>query len=177
MCCSLPALWPISTNGNTTRSALKWLQGVGHFRCWPLHCSSVQILFSASGWMSKSWPSECNDPLLLHSFIKTPSPRFLLCIEEGYCHSSTNPYHSSTHAADVLRTLHVILTRGGVLAALQLAAAGRASADGGAAAMADDSNFRASTLFIAYFAAVVHDFDHRGGARGIRLAPPITCTS
>ena len=40
-----------------------------------------------------------------------PSPlslRFLLHVEEGY---SSNPYHSSTHAADVLRTLHVVLTQ------------------------------------------------------------------
>ena len=36
------------------------------------------------------------------------SLRFLLHVEEGY---SSNPYHSSTHAADVLRTLHVVLTQ------------------------------------------------------------------
>ncbi len=38
--------------------------------------------------------------------------RFLLRIEEGY---RDNIYHCRAHATDVLRTLHVILTCGGVL--------------------------------------------------------------
>ena len=38
--------------------------------------------------------------------------RFLIRIEDGY---RDNPYHSRTHAADVLRNLHVIIVRGGLL--------------------------------------------------------------
>ena len=49
-----------------------------------------------------------------------PVYRFLLAVEEGY---ASNPYHCSTHAADVLRTLHAVLTQGGVLTALTAAAA------------------------------------------------------
>ena len=37
--------------------------------------------------------------------------RFLVALEDNY---SYNPYHNRMHAADVLRTLHVIMTRGGV---------------------------------------------------------------
>ncbi|GAX86004.1 hypothetical protein CEUSTIGMA_g13420.t1 [Chlamydomonas eustigma] len=38
--------------------------------------------------------------------------RFLICIEDGY---RDNPYHNRTHAADVLRNVHVITVRGGLL--------------------------------------------------------------
>ncbi len=41
--------------------------------------------------------------------------RYLLRIEDGYAH---HPYHCRIHAADVLRTYHTLLTRGGVLHAL-----------------------------------------------------------
>ena len=47
--------------------------------------------------------------------------RFLIRIEEGY---PSNPYHCRTHAADVLRSLHVVLNRGGVMTAVT-AASGR----------------------------------------------------
>ena len=42
-------------------------------------------------------------------------PRFLIRIEEGY---PNNPYHCRIHAADVLRTFHVVLNRGRVMAAV-----------------------------------------------------------
>ncbi len=42
-----------------------------------------------------------------------PLPSFLVRVEDGYCHP--NPYHNRTHAADVLRSLHVLATRGGIL--------------------------------------------------------------
>lgn len=51
--------------------------------------------------------------------LDDPAPalcrRFLLRIEEGYLQDI---YHSRAHAADVLRSLHVLLTRGGVLEAV-----------------------------------------------------------
>lgn len=36
--------------------------------------------------------------------------RWLVRVEDGY---RANPYHNKIHAADVLRTSHVLLTRGG----------------------------------------------------------------
>jgi hypothetical protein len=44
--------------------------------------------------------------------------RFLCKIEDGYPGPDVNPYHCKTHAADVVRSLYVILTKGGVLRAL-----------------------------------------------------------
>jgi hypothetical protein len=46
---------------------------------------------------------------------ETKLARFLMRIEEGY---PSNPYHCRTHAADVLRSLHVVLNRGGVAASV-----------------------------------------------------------
>ena len=63
--------------------------------------------------------------------------RFLHRVEEGY---RTNPYHSRTHAADVLRTLHVLLHRGGLVPGY-----------------ADPTYLLAS-----YLAAIIHDFEHVG---------------
>eukprot|EP00967_Tisochrysis_lutea_P100149 scaffold149160_cov18-Tisochrysis_lutea.AAC.1 len=47
-----------------------------------------------------------------------------------------------THACDVLRTLHVIMTRGGVKGAL--------------------SKAQDVALMAAYLAAVIHDYEHKG---------------
>lgn len=44
--------------------------------------------------------------------------RFLCKIEDGYPGPHVNPYHCKAHAADVVRSLYVILTKGGVLKAL-----------------------------------------------------------
>ena len=39
---------------------------------------------------------------------------FLIEVEDGYNIYKGQHYHCSTHAADVLRTLHVLCTRGGI---------------------------------------------------------------
>ena len=54
-----------------------------------------------------------------------PLCRFLLRIEQGY---PCNPYHSRVHAADVLRSYHTLLTRGGVLPAIVASARSREEA-------------------------------------------------
>ncbi|KAG2451384.1 hypothetical protein HYH02_003986 [Chlamydomonas schloesseri] len=67
----------------------------------------------------------------------TKLARLLRTIEQGY---ADNPYHNSTHAADVLQTFHVLL-RGAGLTTHYLDRVG---------------------LLAAYFAAVVHDHGHPG---------------
>lgn len=63
--------------------------------------------------------------------------RFLRRIEDGY---PDNPYHNRTHAADVLQSMHVMLTRGGLIRRL-----------------GEDL-----AMLAGYLAAVVHDYQHRG---------------
>ena len=63
--------------------------------------------------------------------------RVLRRIEDGY---PDNPYHNRTHAADVLQSMHVMLTRGGVGAAVQ----------------------DKLCHLAAYMSAMVHDFEHGG---------------
>jgi hypothetical protein len=64
--------------------------------------------------------------------------RFLHTIEAGYI--AVNPYHNSTHASDVLQTLHIILHRSGMLPHY-----------------ADPL-----ALLACYLAAIVHDYEHLG---------------
>ncbi|GFH21001.1 3'5'-cyclic nucleotide phosphodiesterase [Haematococcus lacustris] len=63
--------------------------------------------------------------------------RWLCCIEDGYC---ANPYHNRSHAADVLQTMHMLLTRGGLVPGY-----------------ADQQS-----MLAAYLAAVCHDYQHIG---------------
>jgi len=63
--------------------------------------------------------------------------RFLRAVEAGY---QGNPYHNKTHAADVLQSVHVLLTRGGVA----------------------PHYATPFTQMCCYLAAVMHDYDHRG---------------
>lgn len=60
----------------------------------------------------------------VHDLIVQPRPppptqirthRFLTEVEDGY---PDNPYHNRTHAADVLHTMHFMMTKGGVGAAM-----------------------------------------------------------
>ena len=66
---------------------------------------------------------------------------FLCRVEEGY---RDNPYHCRIHAADVLRNLYVVMQRGGVLKS----------------AFPETMDL---SLLSSFFAAIVHDFDHRCG--------------
>ena len=110
-----------------------------------------------------------------------PLIRFLINLEEEY---GDNPYHSSTHAADVLRSLHVILHRGGLLRAVARGSkrmeAYLSGADGIAPAISYPlesdgeesqhpggdgrlmSSAEAMDLLSLYLAAIMHDFGHLG---------------
>ena len=110
--------------------------------------------------------------------------RFLLRIEDGY---KDNPYHSRIHAADVLRTTHVFLTRGGVLKAVSDAAVHQLNAqtsnapgriNSGSSPMTTSASIHAnslidpnaghreaffmSKLLSCYISAVSHDHEHQG---------------
>ncbi|KAJ9530363.1 hypothetical protein QJQ45_000734 [Haematococcus lacustris] len=63
--------------------------------------------------------------------------RWLCRVEDGYC---ANPYHNRSHAADVVQTMHMLLTRGGLMPGY-----------------ADHL-----TQLAAYLAAVCHDYQHIG---------------
>ncbi|KAJ9520544.1 hypothetical protein QJQ45_007398 [Haematococcus lacustris] len=67
----------------------------------------------------------------------TKLARWLCRIEDGYC---ANPYHNRSHAADVVQTMHMLLTRGGLMPGY-----------------ADRL-----TQLAAYLAAVCHDYQHIG---------------
>ena len=61
---------------------------------------------------------------------------FIRAIENGH---QDNPYHNATHVADVLQSMHCLLTRGGI------------------------SKFVTRfEKFAGLFAAIIHDFEHRG---------------
>ncbi|KAL6752278.1 hypothetical protein V8C86DRAFT_1814194 [Haematococcus lacustris] len=67
----------------------------------------------------------------------TKLARWLCHIEDGYC---ANPYHNRSHAADVVQTMHMLLTKGGLMPGY-----------------ADHL-----TQLAAYLAAVCHDYQHIG---------------
>ncbi|KAJ9530480.1 hypothetical protein QJQ45_012452 [Haematococcus lacustris] len=67
----------------------------------------------------------------------TKLARWLCRVEDGYC---ANPYHNRSHAADVVQTMHMLLTRGGLMPGY-----------------ADHL-----TQLAAYLAAVCHDYQHIG---------------
>ncbi|GFH21958.1 phosphodiesterase [Haematococcus lacustris] len=67
----------------------------------------------------------------------TKLARWLCRVEDGYC---ANPYHNRSHAADVVQTMHMVLTRGGLMPGY-----------------ADRL-----TQLAAYLAAVCHDHQHVG---------------
>ncbi|KAG2493194.1 hypothetical protein HYH03_008614 [Edaphochlamys debaryana] len=114
-----------------------------------------RLLASADHWQFDTWrlaeatqghPLSCLGFFLLHreglmrTFKINPSTlaRLLRAVEAGY--SPTIPYHNSTHAADVLQTLHVLM-HGTGLTAHYVDRLG---------------------LLAAYWAAIVHDHGHPG---------------
>ncbi len=79
-------------------------------------------------------------------------------IEDGY---PDNPYHNRVHAADVLRSFHVLLHRGGVLEAVTKGG-GALNSEQQATNEENDGHPAASARLIAcYLAAIVHDYEHR----------------
>ncbi|GLC38258.1 hypothetical protein PLESTB_000940300 [Pleodorina starrii] len=72
----------------------------------------------------------------------TKLARLLRTLESGY---PSNPYHNSTHAADVLQTLHVLLRGSGL-----------------SAATSGGHYLDRLGLMAAYFAAMIHDHGHPG---------------
>ncbi|MEW5301730.1 MAG: hypothetical protein WDW36_004570 [Sanguina aurantia] len=75
--------------------------------------------------------------------------RLLRKIEDGYIDS--NPYHNKVHAAGVLQTLHVVVHQAGMVAA-----------QGG--------YVDALELMAIYFAAIVHDYEHKGYTNDFLIA-------
>ncbi|KAJ9514582.1 hypothetical protein QJQ45_016330 [Haematococcus lacustris] len=88
--------------------------------------------------------------------------RFLCTIEAGY---RQNPYHNRMHAADVLRTLHVIMTRGGILkamgAAQEVALLSVYFSAVGVQGLAT-LYFGSAPAIIGHVTRVVHDYQHKG---------------
>merc|ERR1712216_261201 len=85
-------------------------------------------LANADGWEFNAFKlseASCGRPLSVLSFAllkrtdafatfgldEDKLVKFLIRIENGY---PSNPYHNRIHAADVLRTLHVLIQRGGL---------------------------------------------------------------
>lgn len=100
---------------------------------------------------------------------------------QGY--TGQHPYHNRTHAADVLRNLHVILTRGGLLSRMRgtssstsstitvttaASPGGTASSQPAGSTTGDASQPSHSEedwhreLLASYLTAIVHDYEHRG---------------
>ncbi|GAX75322.1 hypothetical protein CEUSTIGMA_g2767.t1 [Chlamydomonas eustigma] len=75
----------------------------------------------------------------LYNLDETKLTRFLLKIEDGYPKGEL--YHCSTHAADVLRTMYVLCTRGGVWEGIRCSHLG---------------------VLAMLLSAVVHDYEHKG---------------
>ncbi|KAG2447998.1 hypothetical protein HYH02_007026 [Chlamydomonas schloesseri] len=95
--------------------------------------------------------------------------RLLRAVEAGYL---PNPYHSATHAADVVRSLHALLRGSGMMAGVAWSAAAAATTDGGGTDGGGGGGGGGGTgssgyldplgLLAAYWAAIVHDLGHPG---------------
>lgn len=76
--------------------------------------------------------------------------RFLRAIEAGYASQGDVLYHSRTHAADVLQSMHVLLTQGGLADLVSSTSCGRHEMS------------TQLVLLAAYLAAAIHDVHHMG---------------
>ncbi|XP_050714060.1 dual specificity calcium/calmodulin-dependent 3',5'-cyclic nucleotide phosphodiesterase 1A-like isoform X3 [Eriocheir sinensis] len=115
----------------------------------------TRILKSVDEWNFDVWKlqeASANTPLrclayellnrygLLHKFKMPPATleTFLTQVESGYC-KYKNPYHNNVHAADVLQTMHYMLSQTGLMNWL------------------NDVEILATLM-----AALVHDYEHTG---------------
>ncbi|XP_071527973.1 dual specificity calcium/calmodulin-dependent 3',5'-cyclic nucleotide phosphodiesterase 1A-like isoform X3 [Panulirus ornatus] len=115
----------------------------------------TRILKSVDDWHFDVWrlqDTSNNTPLrcmayellnrygLLHKFKMPPATleTFLTQVEAGYC-KYKNPYHNNVHAADVLQTMHYMLSQTGLMNWL------------------NDVEILATLM-----AALIHDFEHTG---------------
>ena len=71
------------------------------------------------------------------SLLRFPA-RWLINVEDGY---TGRLYHSNVHAADVLQSLHTLVTRGRV---------------------ASQSQLNELSVLSMYMAAIIHDYEHLG---------------
>ncbi|GIM16339.1 hypothetical protein Vretimale_18970 [Volvox reticuliferus] len=138
----------------TLTSGSLMLEGEDDFPESPLFSEVERLLSTASNWqfdvfkLTDATQDHALSTLsfylfhqadLIRKFAIKPQllARFMRRVEEGY---RPNPYHSKTHAADVLQTFHVIIHRGGL-----------------APGYVDPL-----TLMACYLAAAVHDYEHGG---------------
>ncbi|XP_047479864.1 LOW QUALITY PROTEIN: calcium/calmodulin-dependent 3',5'-cyclic nucleotide phosphodiesterase 1-like [Penaeus chinensis] len=115
----------------------------------------TEILKSVDDWTFNVWKlqeASNNTPLrclayellnrygLLHKFKMPPATleTFLTQIEAGYC-KYKNPYHNNVHAADVMQTMHYMLSQTGLMNWL------------------NDVEILATLM-----AALIHDYEHTG---------------
>ena len=76
--------------------------------------------------------------------------RYLRALEGCYASQSEVLYHSRTHAADVLQSMHVLLTQGGLGELIASTSTGQR-----------DINTQLA-LLAGYLAAAIHDVNHMG---------------
>ncbi|KAB7495468.1 Calcium/calmodulin-dependent 3',5'-cyclic nucleotide phosphodiesterase 1C, partial [Armadillidium nasatum] len=105
-----------------------------NFNLWLLHDVSANTPLRCLGY------EFLNRYGLLHKFKVPPASleNFLSQVEAGYC-KYKNPYHNNIHAADVLQTIHYMLSQTGLM------------------------NWLTDIeVFATLFAALVHDLEHTG---------------
>eukprot|EP00798_Chlamydomonas_sp_ICE-L_P001467 gene1467-32848_t len=85
--------------------------------------------------------------------------QFLLRVEDGYL---SNKYHNKTHATDVLQSMHMLVTAGGLLSSTGLMNEKNEETPVGLSNKSTDEVSRAFGLLVGYLTAVVHDYEHQG---------------
>lgn len=118
-------------------------------------CMSAQQPSTSSGWDSLFYPASAAGVMQLHRMLFSDLDarrltRFLRALESGYSSQNEVLYHSRTHAADVVQSMHVLLTQGGLGDILASTYAGRQDVA------------TQLVLLAAYLAAAMHDVHHMG---------------